>query len=344
MAVIGHGYDDNVGAPAFRNVIINGGFDVWQRGTSFVMPLASPYYGADRWQMNRLGLGSGATYSRVATDLTGFTYHARCQRDSGNTGTGALYLDTSFETVNVRRLQGKYLTLSFWAKAGANYSATSNALSVQLWYGTGTDSNYAITGFTGATTALSSNATLTTSWTRFSFTTSAVLPTTATQLAVRIFSSHTGTAGAADYYDITGVQLEAGSVATPFEFEPFETTLRKCQRYYYKSYPQNVYFGIRSTDANREDGEFYLTLNAAPAGVVRVSFPVEMRATPIVDFAAWDTTSLNIANGGTLTVHQPGVGNRSATMYRKSATGVSVSSTAAANIICFFALQANAEL
>jgi hypothetical protein len=39
-----------------------------------------------------------------------------------------------------------------------------------------------------------------------------------------------------NYWQITGVQLEAGAVATPFEFEDYGVTLAKCQRYYQKSY------------------------------------------------------------------------------------------------------------
>jgi hypothetical protein len=45
----------------------------------------------------------------------------------------------------------------------------------------------------------------------------------------------TGTAGGFDYFDITGVQLEKGTVATPFEVRPFATELALCQRYYHRT-------------------------------------------------------------------------------------------------------------
>ena len=71
-----------------RNVLINGGLDVWQRGTSFT---TGGVYSADRFIIGRSGGGSGATFTRVSpsdsTNLPFFRYAMRCQRNSGNTGT-----------------------------------------------------------------------------------------------------------------------------------------------------------------------------------------------------------------------------------------------------------------
>jgi hypothetical protein len=71
-------------------------------------------------------------------------------------------------------------------------------------------------------------------------TTTAVVPTTTNQLGIKFTFTPTGTAGASDYFDITGVQLEVGTAPSDFEFEQFETTLRKCQRYFEKSYDAAV--------------------------------------------------------------------------------------------------------
>jgi hypothetical protein len=282
MTVQGHGWDDNTGYPAFRNLIINGGFDVWQRGTSFTAAsLTSPYYTVDRWITVRGGLAAGATWSRQTSDLTNFNYFMRCQRDSGNTSTANIHASTSFETVNIKRLQGKVLTLSFWAKAGANYSSASSSFKAQIAVGTGTDSNYLITGFTSSSLLLDSTVTLTTSWQRFTVTTSSALLTTHNQLAINFFNTPVGTASAADYVDITGVQLEAGPVATPFEFEPFETTLRKCQRYYEKSYSVGTVPGT-----NTNEGSFFIwnsTQSDALAGVYQ-KFAVNKRTKPTTIF------------------------------------------------------------
>ena len=71
---------------------------------------------------------------------------------------------------------------------------------------------------------------------------------------------------------ITGVQLEAGSVATPFEHRQYGQELALCQRYFIKYGGNNVYEWVTSYGAT-----YVSTLNFAP-----VVFPVEMRATPSV--------------------------------------------------------------
>ncbi len=246
-----------------RNVIINGGMSVAQRGTSFAMNLASPYYGLDRWMFVRSGFAAGSTYSQQVTGPTGFSNFLRVQRNSGNALTADNYIGSSFETVNVRGLQGKYLTVGFWARAGANYSSASGALALNVRSGTGTDSNYLITGFTGTASVVSNTVTLTSSWQFFSLTSAAVLSGSATQLAIDISNLPVGTAGTNDYFDITGVQLESGTAPSEFEVEPFETTLRKCQRYYEQyNYASGVNLPqspISVDNANRPEFILYYT-------------------------------------------------------------------------------------
>ena len=223
---------------AGRNFFINGGMDVWQRGTSIAVTTSA--YTSDRWQGYRAVAGS--TVSRQVTgdttNLPFIQYCARVQRDSGNTATNTIYLGTSIETINSIPLAGKTVTLSFYARAGANYSTASNGLSVLLRSGTGTDQNVITAGYTGSTNVISDTATLTTTWQRFSYT--ATIATTATEVGLQLSNLPVGTAGAADYYEVTGVQLEVGSVATQFSRTggSIQGELAACQRYYEKSFTQ----------------------------------------------------------------------------------------------------------
>jgi hypothetical protein len=223
--------------PVQQNPILNSSFQVWQRGTSFAFQsgLGAPAYTADQYQCYRGGGALGATMSRVATgdttNLPNIQYAARVQRNSGNTSTADLYLFQTMETVNSIPFTGKTVTFSFYARAGANYSATSSFLNAQVIYGTGTDQN-ALAGFTGRTGVISQNATLTTTWQRFSYT--ATVATASTQLGFYFAATPTGTAGANDYFEVTGIQLELGSVATPFKTYAgtIQGELAACQRYY----------------------------------------------------------------------------------------------------------------
>ena len=220
-------------SPAGKNAIINGGMDIWQRGTSFAIAASGNSYLADRWQ-SYAGVSQALTISRQATadttNLPNIQYCMRYQRNAAQTGTGGISLATTFDTANSIQFAGKAVTMSFYARAGANYSPTSSVLGAYLNYGTGTDQNY-FAGFTGATTVMTNNATLTTTWQRFSYTGN--VPATATQLAAFFYYAPTGTAGANDYYEITGVQLELGSVPTTFTRAggSIGGELQLCQRY-----------------------------------------------------------------------------------------------------------------
>ena len=216
------------------NPIINSCFDIWQRGTSFTVGTTTSLYTADGWQSSRAGT-AGLTVARQATgdttNLPNIQYAMRLQRDSGNTSTAAITNWTNLETSNSIPFSGKTVTFSFYARAGANYSATSNILNAELYSGTGTDQNVNVSGFTGANQVINQNFTLTTTWQRFTY--SATIPATATQLAALFISNPIGTAGANDYYDITGVQVDLGSVALPVRrnASTLQGELAACRRY-----------------------------------------------------------------------------------------------------------------
>jgi hypothetical protein len=123
---------------AGKNAVINGGMDIWQRGTSFAGTTLGAY-GADRWGYYRGGAVGGATWTRQSSGLTGFQYSLRAQRNSGDTSTQYVGIWQGIETINSIPYAGKTVTVSFYAKCGANYSASANGLGLNLVTGTGTD-------------------------------------------------------------------------------------------------------------------------------------------------------------------------------------------------------------
>jgi hypothetical protein len=224
---------------AGKNAVINGGMDIWQRGTSLAVTSSSTsFYSADRFNTYRGATGS--TVSRQATsdttNLPTIQYCARVQRDSGDTSTTNIFFAQALESLNSYRFAGQTVTLSFYARKGANYSAASSALGVKLQSGTGTDNNI-IVGFTGNTDVISQTATLTTTWQRFTY--SGTVGASATQVGALFTFTPVGTAGANDYFEITGVQIEQGSTATTFSRAggTIQGELAACQRYYWRLTP-----------------------------------------------------------------------------------------------------------
>ena len=238
IALLGQDLDTFLFRPFTKNAIINGGMDVWQRGNSIAVAASTVAYTADRLSISTAASQASTVIRQVTNDTTNLPniqYCARVQRNSGQTGTGTMYVGNSIETTNSIPFTGKSVTVSFYARKGADYSPTASALDLYLWNGTGTDQNVN-TGYTGANVVGSVTATLTTTWQRFTFT--ATVPTNSTELAFQYQSVPTGTASTNDYYEITGIQLEAGSQATPFTRAggTIQGELAACQRYYVKSY------------------------------------------------------------------------------------------------------------
>ena len=263
-----------------RNAIINGSFGVWQRSTDATTVGSYGYATADRWISRTAAGGGSVKVSRQATsdttNLPNIRYCARVQRTASNTDTGALQIIHTLETANSIPFAGKTVTLSFYARKGANYSPTSSGMNPQLYSGTGTDQHW--TSFTSQSTAIAQTVALSATWQRFSY--SATIASTATQLYMIFEMVPTGTAGANDYFEITGVQLEAGAVATPFEFEDFGDTLRKCMRYYQKSFRQDI---APATATGNFDGSLRWQGTGSGFGAwCHRSLPVIMRTAPSV--------------------------------------------------------------
>ena len=224
--------------PSASNPVLNSSFQVFQRSstpTTGITVTSGNAYTLDRWNSWTISAGGSVTTSQQltadTTNLPFIQYAARFQRVAGNTNTGSLVLGQPLETVNSRPFAGKTVTISFYGRAGANYSPASNALVFQLWQNTTTDVSLQ-TVQSGSTNAVNGNATLTTTWQRFSFT--GTVASTTTQLAPAFLATPTGTAGTNGYFEVTGVQIDIGSVALPFRTYAgtIQGELAACQRYY----------------------------------------------------------------------------------------------------------------
>ena len=278
-----------------RNVIINGAMDVWQRGTSFTSS-----YTTDRW-LGASNAGS-QTWSRSTDVPTGFTYSIS---QASTTGTNP-QIQQTIEATNIKRLVGQTVTVSFYAKS----TAGSSQLSLFTAYPTATDN------FASQTTdsAGSTNFTLTSSWARYSF--SYTLSASATTGYKVVLYRNESSASSTTL--ITGVQLEAGSVATPFEFEDYGTTLEKCQRYYC-AYP------LVSADMSVGSGTLMMTT---------IYYPVTMRATPTITQTGSIIFNANAAS----------TFSTDAALFTPQSTTVFVSSTASARCYLHRPVQLSAEL
>jgi hypothetical protein len=251
-----------------KNRIINGAMQVWQRGTS----VSGTYvYGTDRWATLPFATCNIAQSTSVPTTTgSSFQYSAKVGRTAASTATTAIGIMQTIESVNCYDLSGQTVTISFWAKAGANFSAASGTLTGQLYSGTVADQGgstyYAWTG--GANIGFSGSpvTTLTTSWQKFTLT--GTFGAGVLEAALLFYFTPVGTAGADDNFYITGVQLEIGSTATPFERRLYNQELANCQRYYW-----NMGTGNQKMIGM---GAAYTTGSVSSY----VQFPVTMRATP----------------------------------------------------------------
>ena len=308
-----------------RNVIINGAMQVAQRGTSTASITSSfGYFTADRWHIGASNLGTW-TQSVEADAPTGSGFRNSLKMlcttaDASPAAGDFLFIGQKLEGQNVQQfLKGtsaaKGWAVSFWVKSNvtgtytltlqdednsrivsANYSVSAsgtwekktvsfpadttgvlnndNGKSIELYWGLGSGTDR-------------TSGTLQTSW--------------AAQATADFFVGQTNVAATLNnYWQVTGVQLEAGAVATPFEFEDISTTLAKCQRYYYRVQPA-------SAGRLGPNGSFTSATNA----YFVAQYPVTMRALPTsIEFSsltAFDyatdisLTALTITAGGSTT-------------------------------------------
>jgi len=214
-----------------RNRIINGDGYIAQRASSASLTSVVSYLAQDRWAARQIGTPNSAIYKNTTVVPVGFASSIQLYRPSGSTATGVMELIQVLESINSIPLQGGNVTFSFYAKAGTTFSASGSNITAALYTGTGTDQSAASMGsWTGVTAPLDTLQAVTTTWTRYTYT--VAIPSNATQIGVYFSWTPVGTAGVDDGLYITGVQLEPGSVATPFERRLYGQELALCQRYY----------------------------------------------------------------------------------------------------------------
>jgi len=260
----------NWSAFAGKNAIINGGMDIWQRGTSF-SGIGNLTYTADRWFTETGGTANVTqqTFTAGSAPVSGYegTYYLQYATATTNSVHG---IDQKIE--DVRAFAGQTVTISAWMKATA---ATTITVIASQFFGSG-----------GSTQvdAGSTTWTLGTSWQRYTFT--VAIPSisgktigTGSALNIRFLNL----TNASFTFQLWGVQMEAGSVATAFSRAGgiLQGELAACQRYYWR---EN--WDAQTTYAIFGQGSATSTTIA----YCQTAFPVQMRVKPTaIDFPAVGT-------------------------------------------------------
>ena len=283
------------GQLSHRNLIINGDMQVAQRGSasSTTNGLAT----VDRFK--KIGAGLGNTFSQEQITLSssdtpyssGFRKAFRVSQDQAGTANAAGAIDFS------HYIEAQNLTCSNW-----NYTSASSKITLQFWFRASTNQTFYGVLYTQdgtkQTYPFSFTASGNNAWTKITHTIPGnsnitinndngtglilyLIPFYGTNYtdnskSVNAWSTHSTyfcpdmastwlTAGASTF-DVTGVQLEVGPVATPFEHRSFADEFRRCQRYYQQ------YTNIMSVG--------YVPDNTSKSYSHGFHFPVEMRAAP----------------------------------------------------------------
>ena len=285
----------NAGGITGRNLVINGAQDVAQRSASVTgLGATDGYFTLDRFKV-AFGAASAGRFTMsqsTVTDLAGFSNALKldCTTIDTSIAAGELFvLQHILEGFNLQKLKAsststQAFTLSFYAKSNA-----SRAIATEFEFTNGTNrqisklhtigtswARYTMTVPAASSTQVDddNSAELTmnfwlyagSTYTSGTINDDALAPTTSANRAPGIGSLFASTDNT---LEITGVQLEVGQAATPFEHRSYGDELARCQRYYYKISVDTQYdtFMVADNDTTT-------TANGTN------SFPVTMRASP----------------------------------------------------------------
>ena len=322
---------DTAGRPQVdKNLLINGGMNIWQRSTNATGKTTSGYYAVDRW---KLGLGTLGTWSIIrSTDVPsgqGFGYSLKMDCTTADASPAAgdfLTMDQSFEGQNLQHIMkgsssAKSTVLTFWVKS--NKTGTYNV----EWYDEDNTRHFSKSytidsantwekktiSIPPDVTGTWNNDNTRCSWISFWLAAGSNYTTGSSATSWASITQANRAPGQVNLSDstsnewyMTGCQLEVGEAATDFQFEPYERTLSRCQRYFYHTFSGVV--GSSEYGFQQEGSSFNGN------HVATHPFPVTMRATP---------TMVGYNNSGTSGQFQASTGNVTALFWRASAVGVS---------------------
>ena len=307
-----------ISSQPFRNIVINGDMSIAQRNTSLASITTSGFRTLDRWyfDINSLGTWTMSQSTDVPSGY-GFANSLKLDCTTADASPSAgdyLILQQIFEGQNLQYLKkgtanAVSLTASFWVKSTktgtfiAELKDDNNVRTISKSYTVSVSNTweYKTVTFAGDTTGAFTNNDG--SSLRLSFWLGAGTNYTSGTLATDWQSQTTanravGQVNIADStsndFLITGVQLEAGTAATDFEFLPYDINLNRCFRYCYSTMYIN---GANSLTAPTDRGLEYEASRQRFADVTGlrsqfIEHPVRMRATPTI-------TVYNAYNGGT---------------------------------------------
>jgi len=272
---------------AGKNKIINGDFRINQRNFTS----ATSGYCFDRWTIAASGgtmTVTPQTFTAGAAPVTGYeaqTYAQIVTSGYGSAGDYGLFIQN---IEDARTFAGQTVTISFWAKAASG----TPKIAVETYLGIG------IGGSGGTTSTPAGAVTISTSWARYSVTfavpsLSGATVGTSSTIAVNLwvsagstFNTRASSIGTQNNtFSIWGVQVEAGSVATPFTTASgtLQGELALCQRYYWR---------VSSTGGYKTLANGGIAFNSTRV-YYAVANPVPMR----VSAASLDYSSASISAG-----------------------------------------------
>ena len=299
-----------------RNLIINGAMQVAQRGTSST---SSGYQTVDRWLAAFGGSGAAVTQSQESLSSSDAPYALGLRNYFRSTVTG-----TSTDTSAYHQIL-QYVEAQNMAQSGWNLTSTSSYITLSFWVRSSVAGTYAFyfesmdgtqqsyshaftisaNTWTKVTKTIPGNSNITinndnghgllfdivahfgTDYTTASSTEDAWKTFDGTDVSKDYPQNWLNTSGAT--FDLTGVQLELGETATPFEHRSYGDELARCHRYYYK---------------NNNSVDMYAWQNGTTSQTQRrltIYWPVAMRDVPNVTFNTGGTSESS-ANGGIYSV------------------------------------------